>query len=91
VSEHQSTDGRFVILVTQNQEGVYRAYQFTWFTNADDDPWGAFWMNHALGIITDQDTVIIAEVDRRLLEYEKSLSNSHSNGETKQLVDDNPS
>ena len=91
VSEHQSTDGRFVILVTQNQDGVYRAHQFTWFTNADDDSWGAFWMDHALGIITDQDAVILAEVDRRLLEYEKSLSISHTNGEAEQAVAPNRS
>lgn len=83
-SQHQSADARFVILVTLDHEGFYRAHQFSWFTHADDDVWSAFWMTHALGVIADQDAVIMAEVERRLLEYEKSLSASLSNREAEQ-------
>ena len=83
-SEHQSADARFVILVTLNHDGLYRAHQFSWFTHADDDTWAAFWSQHALGIITDQYAVVMAEVDHRLLAYEKSLSNSYSNGGAEQ-------
>lgn len=89
-SEHHSTDARFVILITLDHDGLYRAHQFSWFTHADDDTWAALWSQHALGIITDQHAVVMAEVDRRLLAYQKSLSESHFNGDAEQIVAHRP-
>ena len=84
VSEHQSSDKRLVILVTQNSGGLFRAHQFTWVTHADDDCWSACWSDHPLGIITDQHPVVMAEVSRRLQDYEGILSSLHSEREAEQ-------
>jgi hypothetical protein len=62
--------GRFVVLVSQDHEGIFRGHSFTWFTHADDDVWSAFWTHHDFGIIARDIEVVLGEAQRRIQTYE---------------------
>ena len=70
VREFASRDGRFIILISLDADGVYRGHGFTWFTHADDT-WTAFWQQHDFGTITKDSEVILDEAKRRLEIYDR--------------------
>ena len=69
VKELVSSDRRFVIIITVN-ENIFRAHSFQWLTHADDDVWNAFWTEHTLDTVTDSLSVIEIEAEQHIEEYE---------------------
>ena len=71
VREIASTDGRFVVLLSRDPEGIYRGHSFTWHTHADDDVWSANWTRRDFGTITKDSEVVLGEAQRRIDAYEQ--------------------
>jgi hypothetical protein len=71
VRELASKDRRFVVLISLDQEKIFRGHSFTWFTHADD-VWSAFWTRHDFGIITDDCSIVVGEAERQIQTFEKA-------------------
>jgi hypothetical protein len=70
IKEFASKNGRFVVWLTVDSDGIYRGRCYTWLTHADDDVWSAFWTYHDSGIISDDYNVVLNEAERQICAYE---------------------